>query len=89
MHVDVDMIETKLKRHWFQLRSGLPIALHAWPRCKKDGFCAIGQCDFTKDTDPSPIADVYVGKRYQHYMKINEMVREACERLGLKFVNMA
>lgn len=89
MHVDVDMIEAKLKRHWFRLRSELPVALHAWPACKKEGFCAIGQVDWSGDNDPAPIGDVFVGKKSEHYLNINEMVREACKRLGLKFINMA
>lgn len=87
-HVTEEMIEQKLVRNLYRLRKGYPIGLHADPRCKLIGFCAIGQVNWGGQDDPPSLGDVYVGKKCQHYRKINRMLRNACENLGLPFINM-
>jgi hypothetical protein len=90
MHTDTDLIETKLRRNAHLLRgSNLPVALHAWPKCKLEGFCGIGLVDWSGKTDPNPIGDVFVGKDSELYHAVNRQLSEACKRLDLPFMSMA
>ena len=85
----VEMIEQKLERLQYVNRKKLPIGLHAWPKCKSPNFCGIGLIDWGGDTDPPPVADVFVGEGSKLYDDINKKLRTACENLGLKFMSMA
>lgn len=86
--ITVKMLEQKLVWNYFALSGRLPVSLHAWPRCKLPGFCGIGEIDLETDDEPKPIGDVYVGKSFEHYDAINDMLKQACERRGFKYLNM-
>lgn len=87
VQVTVEMIKEKLDNNCFRINPDHPIGLHAWPKRNSDCFCAIGNIIWGKDA--KSIGDVYVGRDRQHYHKINQMLRQACEELGYKFISMS
>jgi hypothetical protein len=87
-YITVKMLEDKLVSNYFSLSHKFPICLHAWPRCKRQGFCGIGELDLDSDDEPNPVGDVYVGKNFEHYDAINDMLKQACEKRGFKYLNM-
>lgn len=88
--ITVDMLASKLDRHFHHLRSKrLPIGLHAWPKCGKRQFCGIGLIDWSGDSDPQPIGDVFVGAESELYDDVNRKLRRACDQIGLEFISMA
>ncbi len=87
--VTVEMLEARLERCSSLIKGKLPIALHAWPKCKKSRFCGVGPVDWGGDTDPPPFFDVYVGSDAQLYHDINRKLQEACDRVGIMFMSMA
>ena len=88
--VSVEMLESKLSKYVRQIeRSNLPVGLHAWPKCGKQGFCGIGLIDWGGGTDPQPFGDVFVGIESELYSEINQKLQQACDRLGVRFMSMA
>ena len=88
--VTVEMLEQKLLRNTRQiLRSGKPVGLHAWPKCRKQGFCGIGLVDWGSGSDPEPLGDVFVGKDSKLYHDINRKLHQACKNVGVQFISMA
>ncbi len=90
MFITKEIIKQRLDRCYFVLlRQKLPIGLHSSPTCRSERFCAIGQIDWASGNDPKPLLDVFCGEGLKHYHKINRMLREACDELGIPFMNMS
>jgi hypothetical protein len=88
-NVTVEQLVKSLTRRQIDIwQSGLPVGLHADPKCKNQKFCGVGLIDFAKGKDPKAFFDVFIGVDFKHYDKVNAMVKVACEEIGVSYMDM-